>query len=151
MTTIEQATLRRRLALAGIALFLVISAFDIHRWRVDEWRAFQDAFDLSKALLFGIPPHPVWLYALAFPAVAVNFWCLVQMARGKTHGMLPPFVISASLIAVMPLFGGQGVIYRMIWPDILTLAGYAVGGALAVLLMLDSGDAAAKTPREHKD
>ena len=130
-------TARRRLALAGIACSLLISGFDIHRWRVDPWRDFEARFAAAKAELFGIPVQPDWLYAVGLPAFAVNFWCLVQIARGKREGLLPPFVLSAAAIALMPLFGGQGVIYRMIWPDVLTLAGFAIGGAIAVLLAVD--------------
>ena len=37
--------LLHRLSQAGIATFLLISAFDIHRWRVDDWQAFDSAFE----------------------------------------------------------------------------------------------------------
>ncbi|MCP9222707.1 hypothetical protein MKP08_08115 [Erythrobacter sp. LQ02-29] len=124
----------RRLACSGIATFLLISAFDIHRWRVERWQEFDAAFAFLKGHVFGIPPEPVWLYALAFPIVAVNFGCHVQILRGRRRGILKPFVGSALAIAIMPLFGWQGVIYRMIWPDILSFVGYGIGGAIAAIL-----------------
>ncbi|MFB0613281.1 hypothetical protein [Aurantiacibacter poecillastricola] len=128
--------LLRRLSQAGIAVFLLISAFDIHRWRREPWQLFDSAFADTANALFGQPYQPWWLYALAFPVVAVNFGCLVQIWRGKTEGILLPFVASAAVIAIVPLFAWQMVGYAMIWERILTALGYFIGGAIAVLLYL---------------
>lgn len=147
-----------RLAQAGIATFLLISAFDIHRWRVDDWQAFDSAFEGLAAEIFGQPVQPVWLYALAFPVVAVNFGCMVQLVRGRRDGLLLPFAISAAVIAVVPLFAGQLIIYRMVWEQMLTMLGYAIGGAIMVILALhpgrralDSTSAAAKDAGNNRE
>ncbi|WP_199797200.1 hypothetical protein [Erythrobacter sp. QSSC1-22B] len=141
-----------RLAQAGIATFLLISAFDIHRWRVDEWQAFDTAFEALAAQIFGQPVRPVWLYALAFPVVAVNFGCMVQMVRGRRDGLLLPFAISAIVIAVVPLFAGQMIVYRMIWEQMLTMLGYAISGAIATILALRlDGRGLDSTPADAKD
>lgn len=144
--------LLRRLAWTGIVLFLVISAFDIHRWRVDAWQVFDANFAFAKAHIFGIPPRPNWLYLVAFPFVAVNFYCHVQLVRGKRDGLLKLFMGSALGIALMPLAGMQGVIYRIVWPDILTLFGYANGGAIAVILAcgLDRNPASSNEARDNR-
>ena len=127
-----------RLAQLGIAVFLLISAFDIHRWRREPWQAFESGFQSLAGHIFGQPPQPVWLYALAFPFVAVNFGCLVQIIRKRTDGLLPAFLTSASFIAIMPVFAWQVVIERMVWEQILIALGYSIGGAIAVLLALRS-------------
>ena len=138
--------LLRRLAQAGIALFLLISAFDIHRWRREPWQAFDGGFgDLANAV-FGQPAQPVWLYALAFPVVAVNFASMVQIARGRTRGILFPFAGSAAAIALVPLVGGQQVGYAMIWESMLTALGYAIGGAITLMLWLGLDDGSASRP-----
>ena len=128
--------LLHRLAQTGIATFLLISAFDIHRWRVDDWQSFDSAFEWLAMHIFGQPVQPVWLYALALPVVAVSFGCMVQLVRGRRDGLLLPFAISATLIAVVPLFAGQMIVYRMIWEQMLTMFGYAIGGAVTVILAL---------------
>lgn len=140
--------LRIRLARVGIATFLLISAFDIHRWRRDNWQAFDGLFADAAAGVFGQMPSPLWLYALAAPFVAVNFAVMVQLARGRTRNLLAPLLVSAGGIAIMPLWAWQMVVYRMIWPDILTTLGYAIGGALGVLLWLglDSQDVGGNAP-----
>ena len=150
--------LLHRLAQAGIAIFLLISAFDIHRWRVDDWQAFDNAFEWLAMQIFGQPVQPVWLYALAFPVVAVNFGCMVQLVRGRREGLLLPFAITAIVIAVVPLFAGQLIIYRMIWEQMLTMLGYAIGGAITVILALrldrrglDSKPAAAKDAGNNRE
>ena len=145
--------LLRWLCWAGIACYFLISAFDIHSWRVAEWRAFDDGFAFLKAQLFGIPPRPVWLYAVAFPFIALNFGCLVQILRGKRRGILRLFLISTAVITVIPLIGLQGVIYRIVWAEILFLIGYAIGGAIAVILAfrLDSRSAALIDAPKPKD
>lgn len=145
--------LLRWLCWAGIGCYFVISAFDIHRWRVDEWRAFDQGFTFMKGNIFGIPAQPVWLYAVAFPFIAVNFGCLVQLLRGRREGILKLFLISSGAIAIVPLAGLQTVIYRSTWAEILFLLGYAIGGAIAVILAfrLDSRSAAAIAAPEHKD
>ena len=145
--------LLRRLAWVGIVLFLVISAFDIHRWRVDAWQAFDANFTFAKAHIFGIPPRPNWLYLVAFPFVAVNFYCHVQLVRGKRAGLLKLFLGSAAGIALMPLAGLQGVLYRIVWPDILTLIGYANGGAIAMILAygLDRNPASSNETRDNRN
>ena len=136
--------LLKYLCWAAIVCFLTISAFDIHQWRVDAWRSFDEAFAAAKLRLFDDPPRPLWLYAVAFPVVATNFGCTVQLLRGKRRHILLPFLASAASIAAMPLLGSQGVIYRPIWADILSLAGYGIAGAIGVILYfgLDSRSAA---------
>ena len=134
--------LLRRLLQLGIADFLLISAFDIHRWRRDNWQEFDEMFRIAARMVFDQPAQPVWLYAFAFPFVAINFGCMVQWLRGKRAPiMLPLFVIGAIAIAAMPLAAWQMVVYRMIWPDILGFIGYLIG------LRLDSTSQAAATLR----
>ena len=88
--------LLRRLLQLGIADFLLISAFDIHRWRRDNWQEFDEMFRIAARMVFDQPAQPVWLYAFAFPFVAINFGCMVQWLRGKRAPiMLPLFVIGA--------------------------------------------------------
>lgn len=145
--------LLHRLAWAGIACILLISAFDIHQWRVEHWRVFDAAFaDLANAL-FAQPLEPLWLYAVAFPFIAVNFGCHVQILRGKPAGLLWPLIVSALAIAVMPLIGSQGVIYRSVWADALSLIGFAIGGAMAAILYfkLDNGAPVTRTGAAQKD
>ena len=143
--------LLRRLAWAGIVLFLMISAFDIHRWRVDAWQAFDAHFAFARAHIFGIPPRPNWLYLIALPFVAVNFYCHVQLVRGKRDGLLKLFHGSAAGIALMPL-AGLRVLYRIVWPDILTLIGYANAGAISVILAygLDRNRASSNETRDNR-
>ncbi|MBY8337257.1 hypothetical protein KYN89_09360 [Alteriqipengyuania sp. NZ-12B] len=142
--------LLRRLLQLGIADFLLISAFDIHRWRRDNWQEFDEMFRIAARMVFDQPAQPVWLYAFAFPFVAINFGCMVHWLRGKRVPiMLPLFVISAIAIAAMPLAAWQMVVYRMIWPDILSFVGYMIGGGIAIIigLRLDSTSQAAATLR----
>ena len=142
--------LLRRLLQLGIADFLLISAFDIHRWRRDTWQEFDEMFRIAARMVFDQPAQPVWLYAFAFPFVAINFGCMVQWLRGKRAPiMLPLFVIGAIAIAAMPLAAWQMVVYRMIWPDILSFIGYMIGGGIAIIigLRLDSTSQAAATLR----
>ena len=144
------ALLLRRLLQLGIADFLLISAFDIHRWRRDNWQEFDEMFRIAARMVFDQPAQPVWLYAFAFPFVAINFGCMVQWLRGKRAPiMLPLFVIGAIAIAAMPLAAWQMVVYRMIWPDILSFIGYMIGGGIAIIigLRLDSTSQAAATLR----
>ena len=142
--------LLRRLLQFAIADFLLISAFDIHRWRRENWQEFEAMFELATEMVFRQPPSPMWLYAFAFPFVAINFGCMVQWLRGKRAPiMLPMFVISALAIAAMPIAAWQMVIHRMIWPDILSFIGYGMGGAIAIIigLRLDSTSQAAAALR----
>ncbi|MBB3035532.1 hypothetical protein [Alteriqipengyuania lutimaris] len=150
MTDTQQRTgvdlLLRRLLQFAIADFLLISAFDIHRWRRDNWQEFEEMFRIAARLVFDQPAQPIWLYAFAFPFVATNFGCMVLWLLGKRRPiMLPLFVISAIAIAAMPLAAWQMVVYRMIWPDILSFIGYGLGGAIAIIigLRLDSTSQAA--------
>ena len=142
--------LLRRLAQSGIAVFLLISAFDIHRWRVTPWQNFDSGFAALAARVFDQPASPAWLYIVAFPVVAVNFGCMVQIWRGRHAKVFWPFTISATLIILVPLLAGQMVGYMMVWERILTAAGYAIGGAITVLLALglDSDGGSAK-PRSQ--
>jgi len=145
-TPIGVDLLLRRLLQLAIADFLLISAFDIHRWRRDNWQDFEEMFRIAARIVFDQPAQPIWLYAFAFPFVAVNFGCMVQWLRGKRAPiMLPLFVISAIAIAAMPIAAWQMVIHRMIWPDILSMIGYMLGGAIAIIigLRLDSASQAA--------
>lgn len=142
--------LLRRLLQLGIADFLLISAFDIHRWRRDNWQEFEAMFELAARMVFNQPAQPIWLYAFAFPFVAANFGVMVQWLRGKRKPiMLPLFIISALAIAAMPIAGWQMVVHRMIWPDILSFIGYGLGGAIAIIigLRLDSTSQAAVLAR----
>ena len=138
--------LLRRLLQLGIADFLLISAFDIHRWRRENWQDFEEMFQIAARMVFDQPAQPVWLYAFAFPFVAANFGCMVQWLRGKRAPiMVPLFAISAIAIAAMPLAAWQTVVHRMIWLDILSFIGYGIGGAIAIIigLRLDSTSQAA--------
>lgn len=136
--TRPEGRILRRLAWAGITTFLLISAFDIHRWRRDPWQDFDARFVELAQTIFGQDPSPVWLYALAFPIVAINFGCHVQILRDKRGRIALPFIVSALAIAMMPLAGGQfAVVYTMIWPEILRQVGYGIGGAIAAILLLD--------------
>lgn len=145
--------LLKRLTQLGIVTFLVISAFDIHRWRREPWQVFELGFDALAGHIFGQPQQPVWLYALAFPFVAVNFACHVQLLRGRRKHVLPLLLVSAAGIALMPLAASQTLVARMIWEQILTALGYAIGGAIALILALklDSRSAAAKSAASSKD
>ena len=149
--TRPEGRILRRLAWTGIATFLLISAFDIHRWRREPWQEFDSRFVELAQAIFGQEPSPVWLYALAFPIVAINFGCHVQILRGKRRRIALPFIASALAIALVPLAGGQfAVVYTMIWPEILRQIGYGIGGAIAVILLLDLDYAAHRakaTPR----
>ncbi|MGY6552181.1 MAG: hypothetical protein ACXIT4_09855 [Erythrobacter sp.] len=124
----------RGLCWAGIVCWFMISATDIHRWRV--WGDFDAAFSLSARILGGTSSLPLWLYAIAFPFVAANFACLVQILRGRRRGILPVFAISSLVIAAMPLIAGQWVLYRLLVADIFTALGFAIGGAIALILYL---------------
>lgn len=126
--------LLRVLCWAGIVCWFVISATDIHRWRV--WGDFDAAFVMAALELGDTAARPVWLYAFAFPFVAANFACLVLILRGVRHRILPVFVVSSLVIALMPLFSLQWVLYRLLLADILTSIGFAIGGAIAVILHL---------------
>ena len=139
--------LLRRLTQLGIVTFLVISAFDIHRWRREPWQEFEAGFDQLTAQIFAQPPSPQWLYALAFPFVAINFACHVQLLRGRRKHILPLLLISATAIALMPIAGGQTIVSRMIWEQILTALGYAIGGAIAVILALGIDEPTTQTDK----
>ena len=87
--------LLRRLLQLAIANFLLISAFDIHRWRRDNWQEFETMFQIASRMVFDQPAQPIWLYAFAFPFVAANFAVMVQWLRGKRAPiMLPLFIVS---------------------------------------------------------
>lgn len=124
----------RGLCWAGIVCWFMISANDIHRWRV--WGEFDTAFVATAQLLGDTGPRPLWLYAVAFPFVAANFACLVQILRGRRRGILPVFAASSLGIAAMPLIAVQWVIYRLVLADIFTAIGFAIGGAIALILYL---------------
>ncbi|KHL26322.1 hypothetical protein PK98_07645 [Croceibacterium mercuriale] len=145
--------LLQRLTWAGIACFLLISAFDIHRWRVTHWQQFDAAFAMLKGHLLAVPPQPLWLYAVGFPFIAVNFYAHVQILRGARRGILRLFVGSAAGIALVPLAGLQTVGYQMLWPELLRLAGYAIAGAIAIILAfrLDSRSSAIIDAPQPKD
>tara|TARA_B100000678_G_C18150781_1_gene478810 strand:- start:588 stop:1073 length:486 start_codon:yes stop_codon:yes gene_type:complete len=145
--------LLRRLLQLAIADFLLISAFDIHRWRRENWQDFEELFQIASRMVFDQPAQPIWLYAFAFPFVATNFGVMVQWLRGRRAPiMLPLFVISAIAIAAMPIAAWQMVIHRMIWPDILSMIGYGLGGAIALIvgLRLDSVSQAAALARSDE-
>ncbi|NCP19958.1 MAG: hypothetical protein GW855_12455 [Erythrobacter sp.] len=146
--------LLRRLLQLGIADFLLISAFDIHRWRRANWQEFEELFEIAARMVFDQPAQPIWLYAFAFPFVATNFACMVLWLMGRRAPiMLPLFVISAIAIAAMPIAGWQMVVHRMIWPDILSMVGYMLGGGIAAIigLKLDSASQAAAVARITTD
>lgn len=119
---------------AGIICWFVISANDIHRWRV--WGDFDSAFALSAQLLGNTGPRPIWLYAVALPFVVGNFGCLVQLLRGKRRSILPVFTVTSLAIAVMPLLAGQWVLYRLVLADVFTALGFSIGGAIVLILYL---------------
>ncbi len=95
----------------------------------------------------------MWLYAVGFPFIAVNFYCHVQILRGARRGILRLFAGSAAGIALVPLAGLQTVGYQSLWPELLRLAGYAIAGAIAIILAfrLDSHSAATIDAPQPKD
>lgn len=144
--------LLQRLLILGIADFLLISAFDIHHYRVAHWQKFRHSFNDLAAHQFGQTFDGWWLYAFAFPIVAINFASMVLMLMGR-RGLHWPLAISAIGIAIMPLLGWQTVLYRSIWPDILSLLGYAVGGMIFIITFfhLDSRSQTLKAHDKAKD
>lgn len=144
--------LLRRLLILGIADFLLISAFDIHHYRVAHWQEFRNSFNDLAAHQFGQTFDGWWLYAFAFPIVAINFASMVLMLMGRRnlHWLL---ALSAIGIAIMPLLGWQTVLYRSVWPDILSLLGYAVGGMIFIITFfhLDSRSQTLKALNKAKD
>jgi len=135
----------------GIADFLLISAFEIHRYRRENWQLFHQAFNDAANAVFGQTFDGWWLYAVAFPFVAVNFGSMVLMLRGR-RGLLRPFLVSAAAIAIMPAVGWQVVIYRDFWSDMLSFAGYGIGGAIATIVYfrLDSASLAYSAARDKE-
>ncbi len=123
-----------RLVEAGIAVFLLISAFDIHKARRTPWREVDRGFGDLAGRVFEQPRQPLWLYAVGFPFVAVNFGAMVAMLMGHTTDVRWPFVGSIAGIVLVDLIGWKTVIYRDLWSDILTKIGYLIGGALVVFL-----------------
>lgn len=140
--------LLQRLIVLGIALFLLISAFDIHHYRVTHWQHFREGFNALAAAQFGQSFDGWWLYAIAFPVVATNFAAMVLMLMGRRN-LHWPLAISAIGIAIMPLIGWQTVLYRSIWPDIMSLLGYATGGMIFIITFfrLDSASQALMAAR----
>lgn len=124
----------RRLLWLGVADFLLISAIEIHHYRVDQWRLFDAAFADLGAAVFDQPASGWWLYALAFPFVAVNFGCHVLMLRGK-RGLLVQFLVSIAAIAVMQFAADQTVRYRDLWSDLFWMAGFFIGGMISTILL----------------
>ncbi|MEO1045167.1 MAG: hypothetical protein AAFX04_06995 [Pseudomonadota bacterium] len=144
-------TLLRRLLQCGIVVFLVISAFDIHHYRVEHWQNFRADFETLAASQFGQSFDGWWLYAVAFPFVATNFACMVLMLMGRRN-LHWPYAISAIVMAVMPFVGWQTAIYRSVWPDTLTLLGYGIGGMIfaIVFFRLDSASQALMAPANRE-
>ena len=130
----------RRLLWLGIADFFLISAIEIHHYRVDQWRLFDAAFTDLGAAVFDQPSTGWWLYAIALPFVVVNFSCHVLMLRGK-RGLLPPFAVSIAAIALMQFAANQTVRYRDLWSDVLWMGGFFIGGMICTILLfhLDGG------------
>jgi len=126
--------LLRVLCWTGIVCWFVISATDIHRWRV--WGEFDAAFVRAALDLGDTAARPIWLYVFAFPFVAANFACLVLILRGVRRRIFAVFVVSSLVIALMPLFSVQWVLYRLLLADVLTSIGFAIGGAIALILHL---------------
>ena len=126
----------KRLLCLGIADFLLISAFEIHHYRIERWRLFDAAFADLAAAIFRQPPTGWWLYAIAFPFVAVNFGSMVLMLRGR-RGLLVPFLISMAAIALMQFLAGQTVRYHDIWSDLLWMIGYFNGGMITAILFFN--------------
>lgn len=145
-------TLLRRLLQLGIADFLLISAFDIHHYRVKHWQHFRADFEALAASQFGQTFDGWWLYGVAFPVVAINFASMVLMLRGRRN-LHWPFAFSAVMIAIMPFIGWQTAIYRSVWPDSLTLIGYALGGMIFTIAFfrLDSASQALMAPANSTD
>ncbi|MBH5323016.1 hypothetical protein [Aurantiacibacter sediminis] len=133
---LQQQRLLRRLALAGIAVFLLISADYTRRSFDPQWRLFDETFADTANAIWGQAGQPIWLYAIAFPAVIWNFGCMVQMARGRSRGLFKPYVVTAAIIAIVPIFAWQLVLYKTLWEVFFTALGYAICGAIAVLLYL---------------
>ncbi|MAC11742.1 MAG: hypothetical protein CMN74_05865 [Sphingorhabdus sp.] len=126
----------KRLLWLGIADFLLISAFEIHHHRIESWRLFDAGFADLAAAVFNQPSMGWWLYAIAFPFVAVNFGSMVLMLRGR-RGLLIPFLISMVAIAFMQFAAGQTVRYHDVWSDVLWMAGYFIGGMITAILFFN--------------
>lgn len=127
-----------RLAQASLALFLLISAFHIHWARVEHWREFSGGFVQLARDGFDQNTRPVFQYVVASPFVAAFIVGIVGLLLGEDWGRWP-WAIGSVGILFMDLLGWQTVIWRGLWADILVKLGYAVGGALALLLFTPVG------------
>lgn len=123
------------LAQASLALFLLISGFHIHWARVARWSEFSAAFGRIASERFGQVTQPRWQYVVAAPFVAALLTGLGGLMLQEDWARWPWAVGSAGVL-LMDLIGRQTAIWRGAVVDLLVKAGFAVGGALALLLFL---------------
>lgn len=121
------------LAHASLALFFLISGFHIHWARVTHWRDFTANFDRLAHGQFGQVTRPTSQYIIAAPFVAAFVAGTVGLILGENWGRWP-WTIGSVGITLMDLAGWQTVVWRGLWADLATKLGFAVGGALALLL-----------------
>lgn len=121
------------LAQASLALFLLISAFHIHWARVTHWRNFSSGFEQLAQRVFQQNTRPVFQYVVAAPFVAAFLAGVLGLLLGEDWARWP-WAVGSFGILLMDLLGWQTVVWRGLWADILVKLGYAIGGALALLL-----------------
>ena len=124
-----------RLSQASLALFLLISAFHIHWARVSHWREFTGETEQLAHRVFNQVTRPAYQYGIAAPFVVAFVAGVVGLILGQDWGRWP-WAIGSTGIALMDLAGWQTVVWRGMWADLAHKAGYAVGGALALLLFV---------------
>lgn len=134
----NEALFTLRLAQASLALFLLISAFHIHWVRVEHWRDFSRGFDHLARRVYGQNTRPVFQYVVAAPFVAAFVAGIVGLILGEGWARWP-WAVGSFGILFMDLIGWQTAIWRGMWADILVKLGYAVGGALGLLLFVPLG------------
>ena len=134
----DETLLTLRLTQASLAVFLLISALHIHWARVRRWREFSGGFDRLARRVFGQSTRPEFQYIVAAPFVAAFLAGVVGLLLGSEWARWP-WAIGSVGILLMDLIGWQTTIWRGLWADLLTKLGYAVGGALTLLLFVPLG------------
>ena len=121
------------LSQASLAFFLLISAFHIHWARVSPWREFSGGFDGLARRVFEQETRPTFRYVLATPFVAAFLAGVVGLLVGAEWARWAWAAGSVGIL-LMDLAGWQTAVWRGLWADLLTKLGFAVGGALTLLL-----------------
>ena len=138
MADLTRPDLVLHLAQASLVLFLLISAFGIHWARVEPWRDFSGGFTRLADDVFGQTTQPTFQYVAAAPFVAAFLAGVIGLLVGSDWARWPWAVGSVGIL-LMDLIGWQTAIWRGLWADILVKLGYAIGGALALLLFTPFG------------